>query len=115
MNGIDYKKIEFEFGEDWDIFKELIDDYKEALPSFLEQIKTAMDNKEYDALRITAHTLKGIVVNFYCDDLSKTAFELEQCGKNSDLSSASSLYEKLVIINSNVLSELLDYDEKRAS
>ena len=113
MNGIDYKKIEFEFGEDWDIFKELVDDYLEAVPSFLEQIKTAIDSKDYEALRITAHTLKGIVVNFYCDDLSNTAFELEQSGKNSDLGHANTLYEKLIIINSNVLSDLLEYDKKR--
>lgn len=115
MSGIEYKKIEFEFGEDWDIFQELIGDFRDALPHFLEQIKAAIDNKEYDSLRITAHTLKGIVVNFYCDDLTKAAFDLEECGRNSDLSSASSLYEKLVIMNSNVLSDLLDYDKKRAS
>lgn len=114
MNGIDYKKIEFEFGEDWDIFKELMTEYQEAVPGFLDEIKVAIDNKDDEKLNITAHTLKGIVANFYCESLTKAAFELEQCGKNSDLSNAMTCYEKFIVINSNVLTELDDYDSKRA-
>lgn len=113
MSGINYKKLEFEFGEDWDIFRELISDYKEASVTFLEQIKAAITSKELESLRISAHTLKGIVVNFYCEELTQTAFELEQCGKSGDLASAPAHYDKLVILNSNILAEIIEYDKKR--
>jgi HPt (histidine-containing phosphotransfer) domain-containing protein len=113
MNGIDYKKLEFEFGEDWDIFRELLIDFQEALSNLLEQIKVAIDTINAESLKISAHTFKGIVVNFYCEELSKAAFFLEECGKNSDFSNANDGYDKLVIINSNILAELMDYDKKR--
>ena len=64
FNSIDTYKILFEFEEDFDIFEELISDYKEQLPEFLQDLKTSIESKDAEKLKITAHTLKGIIGNF---------------------------------------------------
>ena len=111
MNDIvDLKQLEFEFGEDWDIFQELIHDYKECYEDLITKISTAIEANDFEALRIEGHTLKGIVANFYSAPLKETAFNLEECGKKKDMSGASEALLAFKDLNLAVLKIIDDYD-----
>lgn len=107
---VDLKQLEFEFGEDWDIFQELVSDYKDSYMSFFEKIKKAIDEQDYDELRIQAHTVKGIVSNFYCEELKNKAFALEQLGQQQTVEGAKELLIDLIKINDATLNEIQVYD-----
>ena len=111
---ISYKIIEREFGEDWDIFEELISDYEEALPGFLESIKSAIDENDFQNLMIHAHTLKGIVANFYCDELTKAAFELEKCGREENEENLNNKFDQLSHLSKQITANLRTYSSSRS-
>ena len=75
-------------GGDRDLLKELVDIYAEEYPSQLQKLGEAVENKEADTVRETAHTIKGAVGNFGAHSTVKAALNLENIGKSGDLSVA---------------------------
>ncbi len=81
---LDTEKLLYEFGEDFDIFEELVEDFKDQVPEFVSTIKAALQNKDAKAIQAAGHILKGIVGNFYCKKLKEAAFDLEMAGKEEN-------------------------------
>ncbi|CAM9903633.1 unnamed protein product, partial [Chrysoparadoxa australica] len=109
MNSFDLinpTKILFEFEDDFDIFEELVIDYQEQSGDLISQMETSIKNGDSEALRISAHTLKGIVSNFYSEKLRQSAFVLEEAGKNGDFSDTQSFYDEFISLNKMVIEEL---------
>ena len=103
---IDFKKLEYDFGDDWDIFEELVESYLGVYEEYLSNIDQGIKSGDFERVRIESHTLKGIVANFYCDDLKMKAFSLEDCGKKQNLTGATELFNDLKRLNSDVLHQL---------
>lgn len=68
-----------------------LDDY----PKVLEDIHTAIQAKNPQALERAAHTLKGSVANFGAEDVVEAAFVLESMGRSGDLAKAMECYLRL--------------------
>lgn len=83
---INFEKISFEFGEDIDVFEELFNDYKNKYEDYLREICEAQKIDDFKKIEIVAHSLKGVVANFYFDPIKEVAFEMEKMGreKNTD-------------------------------
>ena len=64
-------------------------------PRFLSQLQTAVKNKEGDTIVYAAHTLKGSVGNFVAADAFEAALNLEEVGRQGDLSRAPAALEQL--------------------
>lgn len=101
-------KILFEFEEDFDIFEELVSDYRQQMPEFIKTLSDSIDNENGKDLKIAAHTVKGIVSNFFAEELRAVAIELEKCGTQEDFVNAHSYLNKFLKINQEALIELED-------
>ena len=64
------------------------------------------ESKDAERLKITGHTLKGIVANFYAESLRDAAYNLEVSGSTQDFSKVLAQIEAFKKINDKVLEEL---------
>jgi PAS domain S-box-containing protein len=103
---IDEKQILFEFKEDFDIFCELVDDYKAGYIKMLKEIDDAIVKKDFQTLRVVAHTLKGVSSNFYSKPLTEAAFKLEKMGEDEVSDGVTEASVILKDYNTKVLAEL---------
>ena len=108
---MDYKAFEpslllEQFRGDEEILLEVISIFMEGQGEIIKSIKEAIDQKDAEKLRINAHTLKGIIGNFYAVEGAQMAAELEKCGVVSDFQKASGLLGSLDIFMKDFLSDL---------
>ena len=103
---INDRKILFEFDEDLDIFEELIEDYRARFHLMTDNIKIGIQNKSSEEVRIAAHTLKGVVANFYSDKLTQLAFKMETSSHEGNWPEMQELYEEFINENDKVLVEV---------
>jgi HPt (histidine-containing phosphotransfer) domain-containing protein len=80
---------------DRELLQELVALYLEDEPGLLDQIARAVDSKDADALRRSAHTLKGSVGNFCAPGAHAAALALEDAGRSGELKAASVLFDRL--------------------
>ena len=64
-------------------------------PAMLAEIRSAVDAGKAKILERTAHTLKGMVGNFRCDEAMEAAYTLEKYGRDNRLGGASEAVETL--------------------
>lgn len=112
---INPEKILFEFEDDFDIFEELVEDYKGEVETFIAAIKVGLNDKNAEEIRVAGHTLKGIVSNFYCEKLRQAAFALEECGKNSDFDSVDEKLGVFLSLNELSLKDLDNFIKEKKS
>ena len=74
---------------------EMCQEFKDHLPSRVEELKSALHTGDINGLSRFAHNLKGLSMNFNADPLSNLAASLEVCGKQEDLTSAPILVEQI--------------------
>ena len=106
FNYINSEKILYEFSDDFDIFEELVDEYKEQVSDFVDTIKNGIKTNNADDVKIAGHTLKGIVGNFYCDKLRDAAFSIEEGGKENKLNDIEESLGIFLSLNELVIKEL---------
>jgi two-component system sensor histidine kinase/response regulator len=103
---LDTEKLLYEFGDDFDIFQELVEDFTEQVPEFTETIKEALKSKDAKAIQVAGHTLKGIVGNFYCKKLKEAAYDLEIAGKEENFAIVEEKLGVFLSLNEIVSQEL---------
>lgn len=69
-----------------DDLKAILESFNQQTQSLVEQIETAIANKDGDTLTHQAHTLKGSAANVGAHPLSEQAYRLETAGKQQDFS-----------------------------
>lgn len=82
-------------GGDPDFLAELLSDFLTQTPELLSQIESALVSGDAATLGKVAHTLKGSARSVGADEFAAIAFELEQAGKQGDLSNASEAWQRL--------------------
>ncbi|MCP4914775.1 MAG: Hpt domain-containing protein [Oligoflexia bacterium] len=113
---MDIEKINYEFGDDLDIFEELIQDFKEEAPSMFESIEKAHASGDANEVMIVAHTFKGVVSNFYSEKIKDCAFKMETMGRDGDISEIPKYLEELKSLYSQLLIDLEGFlNQKKAS
>ena len=70
---------------DKELLEEIADLFFEDAPGQLDQIKTAVGENDCEGLLSSAHALKGAVSNFAALRARDLAFELEQMGRDQQL------------------------------
>ncbi len=108
-------KILFEFEEDLDIFEELVEDYQARFHLMTNEIKSGIQNKSSEEVRIAAHTLKGVVANFYSDKLTQSAFQLENSSHEENWSDLQEYYDQFLKDNDIVLKEVITFINEQKS
>ena len=77
-------------------------DLEDLIPDFLQNrqeditaIVTAADSKDYEAIRVIGHTLKGIGGGYGFDRITELGAAIEQAGKQQDPTKAYELTQEL--------------------
>jgi CheY-like chemotaxis protein len=85
------------FEQDWDFLTEIVQIFLSDTPPMLDTIKEALQKKDADTLRRTAHSLKGMLRNFQAEAVAQTAFQLEEIGRQRAFDNSDKAYEELEI------------------
>ncbi len=64
----DYDMLAVSFEGYEDILLELIQDFKDEYPKMIQEIEDAYEKQNMEELERHAHTLKGVVSNFFCEN-----------------------------------------------
>jgi two-component system, sensor histidine kinase and response regulator len=80
---------------DFELFIELSELFFDDSVSLINKISDSINKGDPDALRKTAHTLKGAVSNFSAQSAYDAAYDLEIVGKNNELESADKKFNLL--------------------
>lgn len=91
----DKEKILFEFGDFWEIFESFYSDFKGSYKELLNEIDQSIKSRNAEDLHIKAHTLKGILGNFYAQSLWDLALKLETKGEDKNLDGADAIFLEL--------------------
>jgi CheY-like chemotaxis protein/HPt (histidine-containing phosphotransfer) domain-containing protein len=94
------------FGGDEHLLNEVIRLFLEDCPKRLADIKAAIDSKNAERIRTTAHTLKGAAGNLSEGALFEAARTLERIGAESRLQAADAAWRQLSMEASAVMDEL---------
>jgi HPt (histidine-containing phosphotransfer) domain-containing protein len=79
-----------------DFISELVQTYLDETPQLISKLQEALDRKDCDAFRQSAHSIKSTSNSFGALDLGSLAKELEYMGRESNLDGAPVKVEKLV-------------------
>ncbi len=79
------------FGDDREMFLELLDEFVEQLPGKLNGLRAALHDADTRALTQVAHNLKGLASTFGADQMTDCARQLEAGSAGGDLSQAGAL------------------------
>lgn len=80
---------------DFELFVELSELFFEDSSSLLKKIEDSINNNDSEALRKSAHTLKGAVSNFSAQKAYDAAYDLEVAGKDKVFENAENKLNKL--------------------
>lgn len=94
------------FAGDEEILKDLIEEFLKKSDTLLANVDNAIKTNNAKDLNLHAHTLKGVVSNFYCEEIRLLAYELEKIGAENRLEVANIAFDKLKIIMPTLHSEL---------
>ncbi|BCW97153.1 MAG: Hpt domain-containing protein [Fimbriimonadales bacterium] len=82
-------------GGDSEFIAEILDDFVSQTPELMEQIAIALAQGDAAAVGRAAHTLKGSARAVGADAFAAIAFELEQAGKQGNLTDAPEAMHRL--------------------
>lgn len=78
---------------DEEILRELVHAFVEDCPRQIHAMSNAIQDKNSDALRIAAHSLKGSVANFGANLITDKAHQIEELAKQNKIAGASELFD----------------------
>jgi HPt (histidine-containing phosphotransfer) domain-containing protein len=83
------------FEGDEDILKDLIKEFLSKKDEILAKIEIAIEEKNFSNLKLHAHTMKGVISNFYAESIRLLAYDLEKAGANSEDKNNKEIFLKL--------------------
>lgn len=97
---------------DFELYLELLELFTTDSASIISRIENAIINRDSEALRKAAHTLKGAVANFSAPAAYEAASILEQTGRNGELANADDQFLKLKTEIDSVIKEMKKISQK---
>lgn len=91
---------------DKSIVVEIIDIFIEEYPQRMSDLKKDIDQKDFTKLKFDAHSLKGVIANFFAAEPQQHARDLEIKGSASDAEGLEETYQKLALTVSDLLEDL---------
>jgi HPt (histidine-containing phosphotransfer) domain-containing protein len=103
---IDSKNILARLANDKDLFRELIEIYREDYPVLLTRIEIAIAERKSSELEQASHALKGLISNFLHDPTTALALQLEKKGRLNDWNEIDSDFAYLKVATARLLHAL---------
>lgn len=86
-----------QIGVDTDMLQEVLSLFFTTMPKQIEEMKEALDQKDYETIHIISHTLKGTSANLQYAHISETAAEIEALAIAKVSEGYDALFNKLSI------------------
>ncbi len=92
---MDFESALYHFSGDRDFMMTMFSQYKEQLGERVNEIHSALQDRDANRLALLAHNLKGVSLNFSADRLANIILHLEEICKREDLTEAPGLVAQL--------------------
>lgn len=79
------ENLKSHFDGDEELIIELLEVFAESYVTVLDSLNKAVEEKNYKEVELHAHTLKGMIANFFAEDLKVSAFFLEKGGRDENV------------------------------
>ena len=89
---INFESLNRRLANNNELLIEILALFIETMPKHVNNLKTAIEEKNLKNIKMEAHTLKGAAGNISAEKLANTAGLLEVTGKEGDISSAELLF-----------------------
>lgn len=109
---INRDELEERLDSDFELFKELAVLFFDDSAVLLNKIKDSITANDMEALRKTAHTIKGAVSNFSAQGAYDAAYELETAGRNCNSDGITGKLGRLESEISSVINDMKSMLEK---
>lgn len=107
-NSFNKEKFLTQFQGMEDLALHAVTSFLDNLPDLLASIEDSIQSKDSKKLELSAHTLKGVLSNFYAETCQLLAWKLEQIGSGKAIDdSAFKIYENLKHEISTLANQLL--------
>ena len=97
---------------DKEIVAEIIDiflnEYNDRINAIAENIKA----NDFDGLKFSAHSVKGVIANFIAPDVEQQARSLEMMGAEKNLDGVNEVFEEFKISSAAMVEELKELKEQ---
>ncbi len=95
-----------EFKVEEEILLDMIALFEDGLQGLILPIKEAIHKRDASKLKLNAHTIKGVLSNFYAEEVKNLAQELEKRGEDSAFEGALIILNEMENKIENLLSDL---------
>lgn len=92
---LDGSSFNTHFDGDEEMIGEIVEMFRETYPEVLNGLKVAVKDSDSKQIEYFAHTLKGMIANFFAEGLKDACSQLELMGKNQKLSNEQELLDKI--------------------
>ncbi len=97
---------------DKEIVAEIIDIFINEYPDRIISIAESIASKDYDNLKFSAHSIKGVIANFVAVDVEQMARQLEMMGTEKNMDGVDELFEEFKISSAGLVEELKEIKEQ---
>ncbi len=94
---VNVSALKSHFDGDEEMIADLLEIFETTYGEILNDTKSAVQSNSYSELEHSAHTLKGMIANFFSEELKNAAYELEQMGRKGEIVNAESHLEVLTM------------------
>ena len=103
----DKETLDSSFKGDEDILLEIVSDFCEQIPSYIEKLNLGIESSNFSEIEITAHTLKGLGASFYSSEIKTMAFNIEQMAidKKTSLEETEKLIVRLKELGNSLIAQ----------
>lgn len=96
---LDCNGLKTHFAGDEEMIGELVEVFAETYPDILSELKKSIVEKDFEVIERSAHSLKGMVANFFSEVIKEDCFAIEKMGKEKVLDN---IEEHLLNIEANI-------------
>ena len=94
------------FSGDEEILRDLIEEFVKKSDALILDVEMALKKQDGNLLKLHAHTLKGVVSNFYAEEIRVLAYDLEQLGALNNFQNADVKLNQLKVLMQELIREL---------
>lgn len=82
---LDVNGLKTHFAGDEEMIGKLVEVFAETYPSIMTELKESIIAHDFEVIERSAHSLKGMVANFFSSAIKEDCFTVEKMGKSKNL------------------------------
>lgn len=92
---INTEKIKEQYSDIMEVFSEIVEIFVSDHEQYIINITNAITSRDFNELRSSSHTVKGVLANLYLEESASIAFKLELLGESNSLENSNELLLEL--------------------